>query len=140
MKVCIYGAGAIGGWIGTRLARAGCEVSVVARRESRVMVVPVVMPEGLDPTGVVPRSYEVVVSGPMPDFRTLDGLGLPLPVQARASKGEGPGDGGGVAEIWFSWAERVPTDLRGRLELDRTLERVALPPPPPPPTEVPASP
>ena len=31
MKVCIYGAGAIGGWIGTRLARAGCEVGVVAR-------------------------------------------------------------------------------------------------------------
>jgi 2-dehydropantoate 2-reductase len=31
MKVCIYGAGAIGGWIGTRLARAGHEVSVVAR-------------------------------------------------------------------------------------------------------------
>lgn len=31
MKVCIYGAGAIGGWIGVKLARAGCEVSVVAR-------------------------------------------------------------------------------------------------------------
>ncbi len=31
MKVCIYGAGAIGGWIGTRLARAGCDLSVVAR-------------------------------------------------------------------------------------------------------------
>ena len=31
MKVCIYGAGAIGGWVGVRLARAGCEVSVVAR-------------------------------------------------------------------------------------------------------------
>jgi len=30
-KVCIYGAGAIGGWIGARLAQAGCEVSVVAR-------------------------------------------------------------------------------------------------------------
>ncbi len=30
-KVAIYGAGAIGGWIGTALARAGCEVSVVAR-------------------------------------------------------------------------------------------------------------
>jgi len=30
-KVCIYGAGAIGGWIGVQLARAGCEVSVVAR-------------------------------------------------------------------------------------------------------------
>lgn len=31
MKVCIYGAGAIGGWIGMKLARAGCDVSVVAR-------------------------------------------------------------------------------------------------------------
>jgi 2-dehydropantoate 2-reductase len=31
MKVCIYGAGAIGGWIGHGLARAGCQVSVVAR-------------------------------------------------------------------------------------------------------------
>lgn len=31
MKVCIYGAGAIGGWIGAKLAGAGCEVSVVAR-------------------------------------------------------------------------------------------------------------
>ena len=30
-KVCIYGAGAIGGWIGARLAAAGCQVSVVAR-------------------------------------------------------------------------------------------------------------
>ena len=31
MKICIYGAGAIGGWIGHGLARAGCRVSVVAR-------------------------------------------------------------------------------------------------------------
>lgn len=30
-EVCIYGAGAIGGWIGVKLARAGCNVSVVAR-------------------------------------------------------------------------------------------------------------
>ena len=30
-KVCIYGAGAIGGWLGVRLATAGCRVSVVAR-------------------------------------------------------------------------------------------------------------
>jgi len=30
-KVCIYGAGAIGGWIGARLASSGCQVSVVAR-------------------------------------------------------------------------------------------------------------
>src|SRR6185369_4647205 len=31
MKVCIYGAGAIGGWLGVKLARCGCDVSVVAR-------------------------------------------------------------------------------------------------------------
>ena len=31
MKVCIVGAGAIGGFIGTLLARAGCEVSALAR-------------------------------------------------------------------------------------------------------------
>jgi 2-dehydropantoate 2-reductase len=31
MKVCIYGAGAVGGWLGVKLARAGCAVSVVAR-------------------------------------------------------------------------------------------------------------
>ena len=32
MKVCIVGAGAIGGFIGTRLAVAGrCEVSALAR-------------------------------------------------------------------------------------------------------------
>ena len=34
MKACIYGAGAIGGWIGVHLARAGCDVSVVARGET----------------------------------------------------------------------------------------------------------
>ncbi len=31
MKVCIYGAGAIGGWMGHKLAASGCDVSVVAR-------------------------------------------------------------------------------------------------------------
>ena len=30
-KIAIYGAGAIGGWMGARLAAAGCDVSVVAR-------------------------------------------------------------------------------------------------------------
>lgn len=115
---------------------------IVARQESRTIVVPVVVPEGLDPTGAVPRSYEVIASGPVPDFRVLDGLGLDPPLEARVSKGEGEGEGGGVAEIRFSWAERVPQDLRARLALDRTLERVALPlPPPPPPTvEAPPSP
>jgi 2-dehydropantoate 2-reductase len=31
MKICIYGAGAIGGWMGARLAQAGHDVSVIAR-------------------------------------------------------------------------------------------------------------
>src|SRR5690349_19026048 len=31
MKVCIYGAGAIGGYLGVQLARAGADVSLVAR-------------------------------------------------------------------------------------------------------------
>jgi 2-dehydropantoate 2-reductase len=31
VKACIYGAGAIGSWIGVKLAQAGCDVSVVAR-------------------------------------------------------------------------------------------------------------
>jgi len=30
-KVCIYGAGAIGGWIGAALAQAGCRLNAVAR-------------------------------------------------------------------------------------------------------------
>ena len=30
-NICIYGAGAIGGWLGARLAAIGCELSVVAR-------------------------------------------------------------------------------------------------------------
>jgi 2-dehydropantoate 2-reductase len=31
MKVCIFGAGAVGGFLGTRLAQDGCDVSAVAR-------------------------------------------------------------------------------------------------------------
>jgi 2-dehydropantoate 2-reductase len=33
-KACIYGAGAIGGWVGAGLAGAGCQVSVVARGQT----------------------------------------------------------------------------------------------------------
>jgi len=31
MKICIYGSGAIGGYLGVRLHQAGAEVSLVAR-------------------------------------------------------------------------------------------------------------
>ncbi|WP_417285159.1 2-dehydropantoate 2-reductase [Comamonas sp.] len=33
-KACIYGAGAIGGWLGVALAKAGCELSAVARGQT----------------------------------------------------------------------------------------------------------
>jgi 2-dehydropantoate 2-reductase len=33
-KICIVGAGAIGGWLGAGLARAGCQVSFLARGET----------------------------------------------------------------------------------------------------------
>jgi 2-dehydropantoate 2-reductase len=36
MKICIYGAGAIGGYLGVQLARAGADVSLVARNPSRL--------------------------------------------------------------------------------------------------------
>jgi 2-dehydropantoate 2-reductase len=32
MKICIYGAGAIGGYLGGEFARAGADVSLVAMR------------------------------------------------------------------------------------------------------------
>ena len=31
MKICIFGAGAIGGYMGVKLAQAGVDVSLVAR-------------------------------------------------------------------------------------------------------------
>jgi len=34
MNVCIFGAGAIGGFIGTRLAQGGCDVAAIARGET----------------------------------------------------------------------------------------------------------
>ena len=37
-SVAIVGAGAIGGWLGVRLARAGCEVSVLARGDTLAAV------------------------------------------------------------------------------------------------------
>ncbi len=31
MKICIYGAGAIGGYLGAQLALADCDVTLIAR-------------------------------------------------------------------------------------------------------------
>jgi 2-dehydropantoate 2-reductase len=38
MKVCIFGAGAIGSWLGAGLAQVGCSVSVVARGAALSMI------------------------------------------------------------------------------------------------------
>lgn len=108
------------------------------RQHSRAITVPVVVAAELDPTGAVPRTYEVRISGPVPDFRVLDSLGVSVPVQAEVVELEGEGKGGGVVEVRFVWVSQVPDDLRQRLALDHTAERVELPtpptPPPPPPT------
>jgi 2-dehydropantoate 2-reductase len=55
MKVCIYGAGAIGGWLGVHLARQGCTLSAVARGATL---------EALQQVGLVLRQgdQEMVVS------------------------------------------------------------------------------
>lgn len=55
-KVCIYGAGAIGGWIGVKLAKAGCDVSVVARGATL---------EALRPHGLRLREGEALLEAPV---------------------------------------------------------------------------
>ncbi len=126
--VALVGAGSGGASVTVRAI-------IAARAESRSYTVPVVVPDGLDPTGVVPRTYEVKVAGPMPDFRVLDGMEVTFPVAAQATRVQGDGDGGGVAEVSFSWAPGVPADLRERLDFDHGVERIRLPAPmPPPPT------
>ncbi|MEM9463710.1 MAG: hypothetical protein AAGF11_56755, partial [Myxococcota bacterium] len=71
---------------------------IQAKRQARRVVVSVPVSEAIDPTGAVPRTYEVELSGPRPDFRVLDGLGLDAPVQAELARVEGEGKGGGVVE------------------------------------------
>ncbi|WP_299403361.1 2-dehydropantoate 2-reductase [uncultured Roseobacter sp.] len=73
MKICIFGAGAIGGYMGAKLAQAGAEVSLVARgphlaamqangltliEESGQSTVPVTVSE--DPAALGPQDYVIV--------------------------------------------------------------------------------
>jgi 2-dehydropantoate 2-reductase len=78
MKVCVFGAGAIGGFLGAGLARAGCEVSAVARgatasalrshglrvrRAGAIATVPIIVAE--DPSELGAQDLVVVaVKGP----------------------------------------------------------------------------
>jgi 2-dehydropantoate 2-reductase len=73
MKVCIFGAGAIGGYLGVKLARAGVDVSLVARgphleaiRRNGLTLVSeghtdtVSLPASSDPAELGPQDYVVV--------------------------------------------------------------------------------
>lgn len=115
-------------------ARVKVRVSIVAKKDARRFTVPVVVPDGIDPTGTIPRTYEVEITGPMPDLRALDATGVLFPVEAVAELVSGTAQTGGVAEVRFSWSESVPAALRKGLELDHGVERVSLPPPPAPPS------
>lgn len=73
MKICIFGAGAIGGYMGAKLARAGAEVSLVARgphlaamqekgltliEDGETFTVPVTASD--DPAALGPQDYVIV--------------------------------------------------------------------------------
>ncbi|MCA9709659.1 MAG: hypothetical protein KDK70_27725, partial [Myxococcales bacterium] len=67
---------------------------VQPKPHAQTVVVAVSVPPELDPTGAVPRTYELTLSGPRPDFRVLEGLGVAHPLQAEVVKVEGAGKGG----------------------------------------------
>lgn len=117
---------------GTRGARVSVRAVVRPKADARTYPVPVIVPERVDPSGVIPRTYDVEVSGPLPEFRTLEGLGISFPVEAVAEMVEGTPSTGGTAEVRFSWAESVPGDVRGKLKIDHGVERVTIPAPPQP--------
>ncbi|MEO5671846.1 MAG: 2-dehydropantoate 2-reductase [Ramlibacter sp.] len=89
MKVCIYGAGAIGGWIGVKLARAGCDVSVVARGATL---------EALGSHGLRLRQGEEVLAAPVTVSENPADLGVQdlvvvavkAPAMADVAKAIGP--------------------------------------------------
>ncbi len=73
MKICIFGAGAIGGYMGAKLAKAGAEVSLVARgphlaamrekgltliEEDETFTVPVTASD--DPAEIGPQDYVII--------------------------------------------------------------------------------
>lgn len=122
--------------LGDQVPRLTVRAVINARSESRRYTVTVAVPAKLDPTGAIPRTYETVVSGPLPDFRVVDGLDVTVPVVANVVEVDPVGDETGeVVEVRFDWAPRVPEQLRARLTHDLSPQRIDLPAPPaPPPT------
>lgn len=113
-------------------ARVEVRITIAAKSGARTFTVPVTVPEPVDPTGSIPRTYEVEITGPVPDLKALDASGIAFPVEAAAELVSGSAEAGGVVQVRFTWAEKVPAALRQRLELDHGVERVTLPPAPPP--------
>ena len=101
--------------------------------ESREFTVPVPVPQDLDRTGVIPRTYGVQVTGPVPSFRELEKLGVAFPVEADVVPVRADADGNRLVEIRFRWAETVSASVREALDLDQAMVRVSLPPAPPAP-------
>ncbi len=122
-------------------SRVEVRVEIEPITESREIVVPIAVPDDLDPRGKIPKTYQVQVSGPLPSFRALDGLEVSFPVDARVVPLEGRReDGGQVVEVRFGWSEAVPSEVRSALSIDHGVERIIIPPPPAPapPVEPPA--
>ncbi len=90
-KVCIYGAGAIGGWLGVRLAQAGCEVSVVARGATLAAL----QAEGLQLTTMTPAQTHraEVRASPSPGELGVQDLvivAVKAPAMAEVARAIGP--------------------------------------------------
>ncbi len=129
-------------------ARVEVRVQIEPVMETRELSVPIPVPEGLDPTGAIPDSVSVQVSGPRLSFKALDELDLQFPVdasvvpRAKADAGEPEGTDAGmrrgkVVELRFGWSEAVPSAVASALSIDHGVETVVLPPPPAPPEEPP---
>lgn len=69
MKICIYGAGAIGGYMGASLAEAGHEVSLIARGEHKQAIHDQGLTLIIDGLG---RNYKIPVSDNPADFGPQD--------------------------------------------------------------------
>lgn len=120
-------------------ARVTVRVEIEPEMETREVSVPIPVPGELDPTGAIPDSVNVQVSGPRLSFQALDALEVRYPIDATVvpRAGKSP-DGGAVVELRFAWAGAVAADVSSALSIDHGVEVVVLPPPPPaPPVEPP---
>ena len=126
---------------GEAMPQVNVLVRIAPVQELRPQTVPVAVPEGLDPIGVIPETYEVELSGPKPAFRVLENLGITLPIEAEVVPLKGKSaDGGRTVEVRFGWADAVPPEVRSQIAFDHGVERLVVPSSPgPSPSETPTS-